>query len=54
VPREHAEGCMQSWWKVVEVMGWEDKVESRRTEKNGTRADGLLTPPEEAEIMARL
>jgi 4-hydroxyphenylpyruvate dioxygenase len=54
VPREHAERCMQSWWKVVEAMGWEDKVEPRRNEKIGTRSDGLLTPPEEAEIMARL
>ncbi len=47
VPREHAQRAMRSWWKIVEAMGWEEKVEmSLRKE-----ADALL---ERVEISARL
>lgn len=59
VPREHAERCMQSWWKVVEAMGWEDNVEPRALEeKKEIERDGIPAKPtiavEETEIFARL
>jgi 4-hydroxyphenylpyruvate dioxygenase len=59
VPREHAERCMESWWKVVEAMGWEDNVEPRALEeKKGIEPGRIPAKPtiavEEAEIFARL
>jgi 4-hydroxyphenylpyruvate dioxygenase len=32
VPKEHAERAMKSWRRLVNTMGWQDKVESRRVE----------------------
>jgi 4-hydroxyphenylpyruvate dioxygenase len=59
VPREHAERCMESWWKVVKAMGWEDNVAPRALEqKKGIELDRIPAKPtiavEEAEIFARL
>ena len=59
VPREHAERCMESWWKVVEAMGWEDDVEPRALKgKKGIEPDRIPAKPtiavEETEIFARL
>ena len=54
VPREHADRCMHSWWKIVEAMGWQDKVEPSRNKKIDIHIAGLFTPPEDTDIMARL
>ena len=50
VPREHAERAMESWWRLVKIMGWENKVEPRRVEGH---IHGHVEA-HEAEILARL
>jgi 4-hydroxyphenylpyruvate dioxygenase len=45
VPREHAERCMDSWWKIVKAMGWEGVVDVRSEEGVEVR---------KSEMMARL
>ncbi|KAH7317733.1 putative 3-dehydroshikimate dehydratase [Rhexocercosporidium sp. MPI-PUGE-AT-0058] len=52
VPFEHAERAMSSWWKIVERMGWEDKVESRREVAAVSRSTKVSL--ERVEVSARL
>lgn len=55
VPREHSERCMQSWWKTVKAMGWEQQVEPLAIEKKSdTRATVPAISEPEAEFLARL
>ena len=51
VPREHAERAMESWRRVVKVMGWEDKVELGRVEEP---AEVHVESASGTEILARL
>lgn len=50
VPREHAERAMKSWWKIVEVMGWEGEVEMPVRDEAGSTDVSV----ERVEISARL
>ena len=51
VPKEHAERAMESWSRLVKVMGWEDEVEPRRVEG---QSSVHVETAHEAEILARL
>lgn len=41
-PRDHARRGIESWWKLVKVMGWEGKVAERET--NTSEATAALKP----------
>ncbi|KAG9237753.1 putative 3-dehydroshikimate dehydratase [Amylocarpus encephaloides] len=54
VPAEHARRAVESWKKLVKVMGWESKVEETAPRKHANRRSNVVGQPETAEISARL
>ena len=51
VPKEHAERAMESWRRLVKVMGWHDKVDWRRAEG---QSEAHVEAAHVADIFARL
>ena len=55
VPIEHATRCMDSWWRLAKVMGWEHKVDATASQTAvGSGETSATKRREETEVLARL